>query len=322
MTAPKDFKSALKTECAEFIKWKRSLGYSYETEEFMLLRIDRFIADTYPDAKDLTREIVDAWCAKRETEHPRTHSSRVRCIKQFATYLIQRGRQAFVTDLPSESKARRIFRAHIYTSKELHMIFSYFDSIDAVADPLGSLQWPVVFRLFYSSGLRSCELRNLSVADFDQDAGTLFIRKTKFGKSRIIPLHPNMTRRISKYLENLPSRLRKSGVLFPANDGRIHERHSFFSALMKAVDAVGIPHAGKSKGVRVHDFRHTFAVRSLRQAFETNMKTTAFLPFLSAYMGHADMRGTEVYIQTTPEAFPEITRRFSAAYGELVPKGA
>lgn len=315
-----DFCSHFKNDCAAFVQWKRSLGYIYDTEALMLKRIDRFLCERYPDATILSSSIVNDWCRKRDNEHPRTHCSRIRCIKQFAKYLLSHGVDAFIPDLPSESKARRMFRAHIYTSKELHMLFSYFDSIDPVEHPLRSLQWPVLFRLFYSSGLRSREARSLKIDDFNSQKGTIVVRKSKFGKSRVIPLHPNMTDRLSAYLEALPEYLRKAGLVFPNEKGREYGRHVFFAALMKAADAVGIPHSGKSRGIRVHDFRHTFAVRTMRNAFEAGRNTTAFLPYLSAYMGHVDLRGTEVYLQMTPESFPEISRRFSESFGNLVPK--
>jgi len=314
------FNSSLGEECAAFVRWKRSLGYVYDTEERMLQRIDRFLRESHPGAQSLSADIVNEWCQKREGEHPRTHCSRIRCIKQFAKYLVAHGTDAFVPNLPSESKARQMFRAHIYTTKELHMLFSYFDSIDPVAQPLKSIQWPVLFRLFYSSGLRSREARTLLIEDFDPHAETIVVRKSKFGKSRLIPLHPNMAKRLSSYINTIPEHLRKAGLVFPNEQGRPYARHVFFAALMKAADAVGIPHAGKSNGIRVHDFRHTFAVNALRNAFETGANTTAFLPYLSAYMGHVDLRGTEVYLQMTPEAFPEISRRFSTSFGHLIPK--
>ena len=129
-----------------------------------------------------------------------------------------------------------------------------------------------------------------------------------------------MTNRLAAYLDALPVHLLKSRLVFPNEHGREYGRHAFFAALMKAADAVGIQHSGKSNGVRVHDFRHTFAVRTLRNAFETGRNTTAFLPYLSAYMGHVDLRGTEVYLQMTPESFPEISRRFSESFGNIVPR--
>ena len=82
----------------------------------------------------------------------------------------------------------------------------------------------------------------------------------------------------------------------------------------------GIPHAGRGKGPRIHDYRHLFAVHTLRRWYRDGENLEAKLPLLATYLGHQHLSGTQHYLHLTAEIFPEITARVEAAFGEVIPR--
>lgn len=79
----------------------------------------------------------------------------------------------------------------------------------------------------------------------------------------------------------------------------------------------GIAHAGRGRGPRIHDFRHLFAVHTLRRWYRTGQDLDAKLPLLATYLGHQHLSGTQYYLHLTAELFPEITARTDAAFGDV-----
>lgn len=314
------FIGPLKKHCENFISWKRSGGLKYDTERAMLIRFDRFTCN-YSFAPDtLPREVVEAWCQKRENEHPRTHCSRVRTAKLLAQYMVRCGYNAYITYLPSEVKSKRKFLAHIYSDSELQKIFAVIDNLDPKKYPYGYIHYPVLFRLYYSAGLRLSEAFNIKNKDIDFKTEAIIIRNTKFGKTRIVPLHHDMFAILKDFIFHNENNDPESYV-FSRNQNTQKPEKTIGSFFTKVVRRAGLYHGGKSKGMRIHDFRHTFAVRSLRNAYLSGIDITNFMPYLCAYLGHADLRGTELYLQLTADVFPEITDRFSHSFSKIIPQG-
>jgi integrase len=82
----------------------------------------------------------------------------------------------------------------------------------------------------------------------------------------------------------------------------------------------GTPHAGRGKGPRIHDYRHLFAVHTLRRWYQAGENLDAKLPLLATYLGHQHLSGTQRYLHLTTELFPEITARLDVAFGEVIPR--
>ena len=109
-------------ELAAHITLKRAVGYRYRTDEGKLRSFDSFTAEHYPNTTNLTREIVLAWCAKTAWETDANRSARASVLRQFAIYLHQIGKEAFV--LPkSFYPSGKQYTPHIYTDDELYRFF-------------------------------------------------------------------------------------------------------------------------------------------------------------------------------------------------------
>lgn len=167
--------------------------------------------------------------------------------------------------------------------------------------------------------MRLGEALRLNQSDVSASEQELTIRFTKFGKSRIVPIHATVTDALEAYrvqrntyarrwipTESFFLSLRGTRLL----DVRVHKT---FRAL---VDNVGLAPRAGSGVARVHGLRHTFAVATLRDWYATGQPVASQLPLLSAYLGHVNPASTYWYWQTTPELL-----RLAMEYGPLVLKG-
>jgi integrase len=160
-----------------------------------------------------------------------------------------------------------------------------------------------LFGLLAVTGLRISEALNLRSSDVDWSEGILTIRDSKFGKSRLIPLHASSLRVLSEYATRRDRVFakRKTPYFFCSRyDGRLDEgqvRLVFYRISRQ----IGIRGASASRGPRLHDFRHRFAVQTLLRWHRNGEDVRQRLPILSTYLGHAHVTDTYWYVTATPE---------------------
>jgi len=176
--------------------------------------------------------------------------------------------------------------------------------------------------LLYTTGLRRGELVRLTLADYDRHEHTLFVKDSKFHKSRYLPLSDDASAEIEAYLaarqkHQLPM-LKDSPLLW---SGRATERAFSASALGNGIrELCRSTEVRKADGrlPRVHDFRHSFAVRVLLRWYRCGVDIHAKLPMLATYMGHVSIASTEYYLPFIPELALAASNRFCSHYGALV----
>jgi integrase len=161
------------------------------------------------------------------------------------------------------------------------------------------------------TGLRISEALNLRSTDVDWSEGILTIRDSKFGKSRLIPLQASSLKVLDDYgaRRDRLFKDRKTSYFFCSrNDGRLDEgqvRRVFYVISRQ----IGIRGATASKGPRLHDFRHRFAVETLLRWHRTGEDVQRRLPILSTYLGHGHVTDTYWYVTGTPELMAAVGQR-------------
>ena len=164
----------------------------------------------------------------------------------------------------------------------------------------------------------------LTHADVNFDAGTLHIRHTKFNKSRVIPLAPDLVRRLAGYrtlaMEHFGSQLPQAPFFRSPRGGR-YSIIALRAAFHETLKAAGIDHAAGGR-IRLHDLRHSFAVVRLLLWCEQNVDLAAKLPLLATYLGHVGLASSQRYLQLTQDLMGEITRRHHARFGYLIQEGS
>jgi site-specific recombinase XerD len=234
----------------------------------------------------------------------------------FWRHAISRG-HATRSPLP-ENEPRSPVRAppYIYSRDELRRLF---DPATVEISRRGAIQLDAVtFRtlllLLYGAGLRFGEATRLTLADVDLAQAVLTIHATKFYKSRLVPVGPQLAASLDGYVHLR----RRAGLAQGETAFLLSNRDDSLlasSTVQAAFDALrriaGVHGAAGGRQIpRLHDLRHSFAVHSLTAWYRQGADVQRLLPVLSTYLGHADLEGTKVYLSMTPELLQQASLRF------------
>jgi integrase len=186
--------------------------------------------------------------------------------------------------------------------------------------PYRGLVYETIFALLYGLGLRVGEVSRLKMGDADFTRNLLFIRETKFAKSRYVPMGPRLTQRLKDYVaERFGSTPASELPMFTFNSkrGSVDEGtiSMTFHALLPKLE-LHIP-PGVSPP-RLHDLRHSFAVATLLRWYREGIDPNCRLMHLSTFLGHVDPTSTSVYLTITEELLNLAAQRFHG----LAPKGS
>ena len=313
------FYSVFAKELDNYVTEKRSVGYKFDKGASILKRLDVFLEFNNLREKRLPKELVTLWITKNPNESISTQSGRISTTRGFAQYLVRLGYDAYIIPGKVLKLYRYSYTPHIFTEQELKNIFLASDSYAfSELTPYRHLALSLLFRLLYGTGLRISEALKLKISDVNLIDGVLYIKEAKFGKERFVPLSNTLTARCATYLERIYE-LNYSGVyFFPSPYGGHYNSSTMYKYFRDLIWQAGISHSGK--GPRVHDFRHTFAVHCLKKWVLKGEDLTNLLPYLSVYLGHKDLRGTQHYLKLTAELYPAIISNMENHFSYLIPE--
>lgn len=301
-----------------FIEHKRAMGYRYSSEEQMMRRFCSRYADAPSGA--LSKEVVMSWCARTQTEGIMTHRVRKRVIRQFGMYLDMMGIAAYIVPKQTGKMTIPAYIPYIYSRDEVSQIMTATDKLVSGTHAHRRYVYPLLMRMLYSCGLRISEALALRISDVDTSQGTILLRGAKFGKDRQVPMSASMTALVTEYMQRSLWVCSNDAYLFPAPDmGKYHPR-TVYDFFRRVLQRCGIPHMGKGKGPRLHDFRHTFAVHSLNRWVDNGGDLYTVLPVLAAYLGHESILMTQKYLRLTPEVYPSIAQMVERACCGVIPE--
>jgi integrase/recombinase XerD len=315
-----EYTSVFAPYIAGLIEQKRALGYKYGSEPDILRRFDLFCVQRHPNSAVLSREIMMDWATKRPEERPATLQGRITPVKELAKYMVRLGHEAFILPKGLMPRIPR-YMPHIYSNDELKRIFAQTDCCHYCSEvPYRHLVMPVFIRLLYGCGLRLTEARLLKVMDVDLSGGVITVTNAKLDKHRQIPVSPDLLERLKIYHKNIHPAPASEDWFFPGYGGKAMTRGNVEKNLRRFLWQAGISHGGRSKGPRVHDFRHTMAVHCLRRWVLEGKDLRSYLPVLQAYLGHVSLSDTAYYLHLTADLFPNITEQVERAFGDIIPK--
>ena len=315
------FTRGLAVPLAGLVAEKRGVGYGYAATATDLQQLDRFCQQVGHQTATLPRDLVDAFIAKRphETETNRQH--RITLVRLLGDYRQRHGIPAYVVPRGQRGAAPAPYVPHIFTRAERR---AFFPALDAMAPeptaPRRHAVFPLLFRLLYGAGLRVSEAVALTVADVDTTEGWVHIRAGKFGKERRVPLHPALVGRCRAYATAVLGALSADEPFCPAPHGGAYTAGTVYKAFRQWLWAAGISHGGRGHGPRLPDLRHTFAVHCLRRWVDDGTDLSVAWPYLSVYLGHTGLRGTQEYLRLTAELYPALVTRLTVQFGVCIPE--
>ena len=306
--------SPLEQALADYLRLRRSLGHELAEARWLL---PGFVA--YLDAHGATTVTIEAALAwaqqaptsptgKTTTVGPR----RMTAVRGFARYLSGIDANTQVPPLglmPHRAPWRRPF---IYSPADIDAVMT---QARRLASPLRAATYETLIGLLASSGLRIGEAIKLDRDDVDWAEGVLLIRESKFGKSRLVPLHPSSMHALAGYTQARDRfQPQPAGPSFFLSLTRKRLLYAdVWLTFRKLIDAAGVG-VGAPSPPRLHDTRHTFAVRTLLDWYRTAEDVQAKIPALSTYLGHREPASTYWYLSAAPELLALASARQDTAW--------
>ena len=302
-----------------FVEHKRNLGYKYDTTRENLQRFSIFTLNYNLENKVLSKQLVADWTSIRKNESVKYWAHRNSDLRQFTVYLQNLGYNVYIP--PKCRKPRRSeYIPYIFTHEEIERFLQVVDSIKP--HPLSDKHesYPLLFRLLYCCGLRISEALHLKISDVDFDKGVLFIRESKFGKDRIIPMSAPLAEMFVRHHALLNRNNAPGDYYFRNKNGTPMTHDRVYEMFRKLLWKAGISHGGKGKGPRLHDLRHVFCVHTLAKQVKDGVDLYVALPILSVYVGHSSVSSTQRYVRLTAEAYPELIEKVSSTCAYVLPE--
>jgi integrase len=291
----------------EFLTERRRLGFQAHKSRYALISFARYM-DRQRHRGPLTVERMADWARRDKWQRgtPETWARRLKLLRPFARWLRQFEPR---TEVPDESIFGPVpgrVAPHIYHEQEIVELLAAARRLN----PQGGLRpatYETLFGLIASAGLRVSEALALRDADVELTAGTLTVRRTKFAKSRRLPLHPTTVKALVRYRRLRCRSVRASAEtpFFVSTRGRrlgqpLSERqvHRVFIELRSQL---GWINRGAQDGPRIHGLRHSFAVRRVMLWHKHGIDIDQAMLSLSTYLGHAKISNTYWYLTGVPE---------------------
>ena len=300
------FKSRFATRIQEFIAQKNALGFGYLESSRLLRDFDRFCLTYFPYADSLTENLCLAWATKKDTEGNNTFRNRMMPVREFARYLNRNGETAYVLP-PDIARKDTPYAPYIYTEAEILAIWDVLDHlIPRSGFPVRQFVIPAMVKLLYCCGLRPAEARRLRVGDVDMDKGRLNIMESKQHRSRIVMMTDDVAEMLSDCNTAVSAVMPDREPFFPNSEGGFYGKRGLEKTFRQTLMKAGIDGTGR-RSPRLYDFRHTFATHRLYHWMREGKDLNAMLPYLSAYMGHAQLSDTYYYIHLVPGLMEEMS---------------
>jgi integrase/recombinase XerD len=283
----------------DYLRLRRSLGHQMAEAAYLL---PDFV--TFLDGRGEQTVTISAaldWVKTREPGVVTTVSPRrITAVRGFARYLSGTDPSTEVPPLGLVPYHQRRGQIFLYSDADISAIMAA--AKETIPQPLRAATYYCLIGLLAAAGLRIGEAIKLDRDDIAWTESVLHIRETKFGKSRLVPLQDSVMNALREY-DTLRGQLMPR-PRDPAFFVSLTARRLIYAVVCPTfrtlVDAAGVgldaPHRP-----RLHELRHTFAVRTLLHWYRTEDNIQAKIPSLSTYMGHREPACTYWYLSAAPE---------------------
>ena len=212
---------------------------------------------------------------------------------------------------------------YVYSLDELQRLLDSTAVVRSPLSPLQAMTYRTLLLILYGAGLRISEAIGLTVADVNIAERILTVRNTKFYKTRLVPIGPQLASKLAAYYDKrsaLPMLKGQESAFLCTRTGYCLSYPEVITRFQRIRSAAGIVcPPDEPRPPRLHDLRHTAAVHRVLDWYRSGKDVQHLLPHLATYLGHANIASTQRYLQMTPELLQEASRRF-AAYAQHAAK--
>ena len=295
----------------DYIAIRRSLGYDLSGSERVLRRFTAFAERHGKDC--ITVELFLRWKAAYGAASNDTWSARLGMVRIFANWLQGLDARTEVPPMGLISGKPRRARPYIYSDGEVARIVTIAAGLPSRNGLRGKTS-ATMLGLIAATGLRIGEAIGLDDVDVDLDAAILTINRGKNGKARLVPITPSVVHRLRTYRAERTRIIGAGSSPFFLNEnGRRPSENCVRHNFVRACQRIGLrkPKTYRRPGVgpRIHDLRHTFAVRTIIDWYRTGLDPDREMLKLSTYLGHSTPESTYWYIEAVPELLQLASKR-------------
>lgn len=297
---------------------RRAGGFRYEHQARVLAQfVEHCRQDGYADGSIL-QEAVEGFLYGRHLKASTIRREEI-ILRDLSEHARQFGWLAWAPPTLTRVKTRHRPPPYVFSDEEIRRLFHAIDTQSLSESSNCALVDPVLFRVLYATGLRISEALNLQLRDVDHERGTIEVRDSKNRENRVVPVTPRLADRLQVYVAAaLPAPVPGDYLFHTGNPSTPADQSTIYNRFRRYLADADIPHFAPG-GPHIHSLRHGFAVQNLRRWAAGGSDLAVMLPFLSAYMGHADLRGTQYYLRLTADAYPDVVALAQAGFGYVIP---
>ena len=295
----------------QYVRYHQSLGKVFTTQARILRAFVRRF-DSTKSVDSITKQDVETFI--REAGTSRYWYIKYATLNPLFRYAIARG-DVQQNPLPPNPPTRGPrLTPYIYSCDEIRRLLEATERYQKFPGSLEPITVRTLILLTYGAALRAGEVRRLNREDIFLDDSLIRVRDTKFFKSRLVPISPQLTKSMRAYLHRESAARFQADAEAPAFTTRTGDRMATSTVtghFRRVCNAAGIQrHDGGRFQTRLHDLRHTFAVHRLIQWYREGEDVQDLLPHLSVYLGHTQLAATQIYLSMTPQLLQEASQRF------------
>jgi integrase len=300
----------------DYLALRRRLGVTLEQAGRVLTA---FAAYAEQDgAPYVTTALMLRWAAHLTHVTPATLNARFQMIRRFAQWrqLTDARTEVPPADLLPGRYRRRPPR--LCREEDIPRLLATARQLPS-ANGLRGRTYETLFGLLAVTGLRSSEVVALDDGDLDDRQATLLVRRTKFGKSRVVPLHPSTMAALATYQTRRDRivRHRLDDALLVSERGVRITQNAAEYTFARVSAQIGLRPRFRAHRLgrgypRLHDLRHRFAIRTLVNGYRAGGPVDPLLPVLATYLGHVHVHDTYWYLEAVPELLQLATERLTA----------
>jgi integrase len=303
--------SLLAGHLSDYLAMRRALGFKLERSGALMAQFVGYLDSI--GATVITTDTAVAWAAQPANASRYWWSQRLAAARLFARYMVNLDPATEVpsTDLLPASHPRAT--PFIYSPDDVAALMAAAQASTNV--PLIAATYRTLIAVLAVTGMRVSEAINIDRDDVDLDEGVLVVRKSKFGKSRELVLHPSTVTALRDYgaLRDQTKPWTWTQAWFISSSGARLNYKNVHERFHRVTQSAGLVPRSATCRPRIHDLRHSFAVTTLLNWYRSGVDVQVRLPSLSTYLGHVDPGSTYWYLTATPELMQTVSQRLDRA---------
>jgi integrase/recombinase XerD len=308
--------STLRDSVESYIALRRSLGFKLREPSRLLRHFVSFLEEQ--GITHITTKLALRWAQQPDAVQPAYWAKRLGVVRQFAKHCSATDPNTEVIPLGLLPHRYRRRAPYLYTEDEISRLIRAARQLPSVTG-LRGWTYSTLLGLLAVSGIRSSEVLALDRDAVNLSEGVLTILRTKFGKSRFVPLHSSAIQALRNYAQRRDRLLQRpsSPAFFLSERGRRVNTDILHQTFHELSTQIGLHASNNRPRPRLHDFRHCFAVRTLLGWYRSGQDVERLMPLLSTYLGHTHVADTYWYISAAPELLAYAGARLERSVGRL-----